>query len=304
VDFSKQLLWTSQQSRLHILCATLQPNIFTHERKSNHFGHRRKRLCRRTLHFASCYLGPEISPEQFIAEHFFLYLAKGKINGYDGNQAQTLHAGEFCLVIKNRLARYNKEKTGDAFEKVVVVFDEAFLQQFQKKHQLTVAPFKTDKAFLPLDKSERVSAFVQSLQPYYTPSGQIDERYAALKREELLLILLRNQPQLAGIFFDYGVPGKIDLEAFMNKNFRFNVSLQRFAYLTGRSLSAFKRDFKALFGETPSRWLMRKRLQEAYFLLDKQHKKPSEIYLDVGFEDLSHFSFAFKKQFGCAPTAI
>jgi AraC-like DNA-binding protein len=31
---------------------------------------------------------------------------------------------------------------------------------------------------------------------------------------------------------------------------------------------------------------------------------PSEVYVDVGFEDLSHFSYAFKKMFGAAPTKI
>ncbi|WP_310588036.1 helix-turn-helix domain-containing protein [Runella sp. SP2] len=36
--------------------------------------------------------------------------------------------------------------------------------------------------------------------------------------------------------------------------------------------------------------------------MEKSNKKPSEIYLDLGFEDLSHFSFAFEKQFGVAPS--
>ena len=80
--------------------------------------------------------------------------------------------------------------------------------------------------------------------------------------------------------------------------------MERFAYLTGRSLSAFKRDFKTVFNETPNHWLVQKRLQEAYFLIDKQHKKASEIYLDLGFEDLSHFSLAFKKLFGVRPTEV
>jgi AraC-like DNA-binding protein len=120
----------------------------------------------------------------------------------------------------------------------------------------------------------------------------------------LLIILLQNQPELAGVFFDYGIPEKINLEEFMYRNYTFNVSLQKFAYLTGRSLSAFKRDFKTIFHETPNRWLVQRRLQEAHFLIDKKNKKPSEIYLDLGFEDLSHFSYAFKKQFGLAPTEL
>jgi AraC-like DNA-binding protein len=49
---------------------------------------------------------------------------------------------------------------------------------------------------------------------------------------------------------------------------------------------------------------MQKRLEEAYFRIEKKGKRPSDIYLDLGFEDLSHFSFAFKKRFGRAPTAL
>lgn len=90
----------------------------------------------------------------------------------------------------------------------------------------------------------------------------------------------------------------------MNRNYRFNVSIERFAYLTGRSLSAFKRDFHEIFGDTPSKWLIKKRLEEAYFLLDKKGARPSEIHFDLGFETFSHFSSAFKKKFGISPTDL
>ena len=100
------------------------------------------------------------------------------------------------------------------------------------------------------------------------------------------------------------MPQKVDLEEFMNRNYKFNVSVDRFAYLTGRSLSAFKRDFKQIFNDTPNRWLIRRRLQEAYFLIEKASKRPTEIYLDLGFETLSHFSFTFKKQYGHTPTKL
>jgi len=145
--------------------------------------------------------------------------------------------------------------------------------------------------------------FIQSLLPYYD-HGKITEVFADVKREELLIILLQAQPELAGLFFYYGIPEKINIEEFMNRNYQFNVGINRFAYLTGRSLSAFKRDFKQVFNDTPSHWLVQRRLQEAYFLIDKKNQKPAKIYLELGFETLPHFSYAFKKHFGMAPTEL
>ena len=250
------------------------------------------------------YVIGEISPEQFIADHTFLFIIKGIMRCYDGSKTYVFRSGDYGLARKNRLGRYKKEKEDGELEKVFVFFDEKFLRMFQQKHQSKPTDFKSPDTMVPIERSDLLPHFILSLLPYYRGGGRIDPPFADIKREELLVILLRNQPELAGVFFDFGVPQKINLEEFMNRNFKFNVSLQRFAYLTGRSLSAFKRDFKAIFHETPNRWLVRKRLQEAYFLIDENKKKPSDIYLDLGFEDLSHFSFTFKKLFGLAPTQL
>ena len=49
------------------------------------------------------------------------------------------------------------------------------------------------------------------------------------------------------MLFDFNEPFKIDLEAYMNMNYTFNVPMEKFAKLTGRSLATFKRDFKKIF---------------------------------------------------------
>ncbi len=257
-----------------------------------------------TVEITSCYIGPEISPEQFIPEHIFMFLAKGNATAYDGDKKYTIKGGEYCLIRKNYLARYTKTEDNGAFEKVVVVFDEAFLKQFQQKHGIKKTGTVAKGAFYELQKTPLVPHFVSSLMPYYQGGHQIEGAFDLVKREELLLILLQTNPDLANVLFDFGIPAKIDLEAFMNKNYKFNVGIERFAYLTGRSLSSFKRDFLKVFADTPSRWLIQKRLKEAHFLLTKKQQKPTDIYLDLGFEDLSHFSFAFKKLFGYAPTKL
>src|ERR1700754_1965591 len=189
----------------------------------------------------SCYLGPKISPENFISEHFFLYLNVGVIEAYDGYKKYTLKPGECCLVRKNHLARYNKQKINNQFEKVVVVFDDAFLKAFQSKNRIKfISEALPNDAFIRINKNELIPGFLSSLKLYFNRQGQIDETFADVKREELLLILLQTNPELAHVLFDFGAPEKINLEAFMNRNFRFNVNIQRFAYLTGRSVSSFK----------------------------------------------------------------
>ena len=98
--------------------------------------------------------------------------------------------------------------------------------------------------------------------------------------------------------------GKIDLEKYMEEHFMYNLPLERFAFLTGRSLTTFKSDFKKVFNNTPGKWLTEKRLQLAYHKLSMEKQKITDVYHSVGFENLSHFSFAFKKAFGHSPSSL
>lgn len=249
-------------------------------------------------------IGPTLPPEQFIAEHLFFYLVNGRLEGRYGEKIYSLSSGECGILRKNRLGKYLNVPEAIQASKITFILDQTFLRSFQEKHKFKWKQYSAEDAFLKVENNELLSMFVNSLNPYYDSDGRISKSFFDLKREELLLILLQNDPQLAGLFFDYGVPGKIDLEQFMNRNYRFNVNLERFAFLTGRSLSTFKRDFKQVFNDTPHHWLLRKRLTEAHFLIKNQRKKPAEIYLDLGFEDLSHFCFTFKKHFGRSPNKL
>lgn len=249
-------------------------------------------------------MGPEISPEQFIPEHFFLYLLRGSMVAYDGRKEYTMKPGDFSIARKNYPIRYTKHPEGDSFEKIIITLDEPFLRRFLDRHSYPIQPVQSDDAFLFVEDKGRIHSFIQSLAPYYNGGEQIEEMFVDVKREELLLILLSQQPGLADILFNFTIPAKIDLEDYMNRNFRFNLSLDRFALMTGRSLSSFKRDFQKTFGSTPGHWLTQKRLEEAYFLLHNEKRKPNDVYVEVGFEDLSHFSYAFKKRFGKSPAEV
>jgi len=201
--------------------------------------------------------------------------------------------------------KFNKlPPEGGEYQSFSVRFDQPFLRNLSIE-----TGYKTEKhiqgdAVMDLKSHPLYKNYFDSLSPYMQLNREEDTGLIDLKLKEAVLLLLKINPEIKDSLFDFSEPGKIDLEAFMNKNFHFNVDLNRFAYLTGRSLATFKRDFEKLFQLTPNRWLQQRRLQEAYYLIKEKGKTASDIYLDLGFEDLSHFSFAFKKQFGAAPTKI
>lgn len=252
----------------------------------------------------SCHLGPEISPEAFIQEHFFLHLLQGSMRVYDGKQDAVISPGDYYIARRNHLVRYTKHNDQGAFKKVIISLDETFLKHFADRHPQAIQPSTATHGFIHIQPNALLENYIQSLAPYYNGNEEIDPAFVEVKREELVLILLKTNPSLADILFNFSMPEKIDLQEFMHQNFRFNVSLERFAFMTGRSLSGFKRDFQKTFGQSPGMWLKKKRLEEAYFQLSKHKVRPGDVYLNVGFEDFSHFSYAFRKEFGVTPIEL
>ena len=253
----------------------------------------------------SCYVTRSREGEQFIPEFVFTYQAAGTMTMNDGNKEYFFGPGSFRFSRRNNLIKFNKmPPEGGEFKSLSVHFDQPFLRNFSIEAGYRSGQHVNGDAVMELEPNPLYKNYFDSLMPYMQLNGIEDEALLALKLREAVMLLLKVNPELKDILFDFSEPGKIDLEAFMNKNFHFNVDLNRFAYLTGRSLATFKRDFEKLFHSTPSRWLQQRRLQEAHYLIREKGKTASDIYLDLGFEDLSHFSFAFKKQYGMAPSRV
>ena len=65
----------------------------------------------------------------------------------------------------------------------------------------------------------------------------------------------------------------------------------------------FIRSFKLEFGETPHRYLQRRRIERAADLLRETDQPVTQIALDVGFQSIGWFATAFKDVMGQTPTA-
>ena len=88
----------------------------------------------------------------------------------------------------------------------------------------------------------------------------------------------------------------------MLANYTKPLGIEDYAYLTGRSLSSFRRDFKSRFGVSPKQWLIDNRLEKAKEILQADGKATIiGVALQVGYENIPHFIKAFHRKFEITP---
>ena len=88
----------------------------------------------------------------------------------------------------------------------------------------------------------------------------------------------------------------------MDRSFELPLDVPSLAASVGCSEAHFIRSFKEVFGETPHRYLQRRRVERAMYLLRETEVSVTDVCFDVGFNSLGTFSRTFKDITGVSPT--
>ncbi|WP_248282193.1 helix-turn-helix domain-containing protein [Mucilaginibacter robiniae] len=253
------------------------------------------------------YLSAERKEKVCFWNHPTLILqVSGQFTLETSGQSISMTGGEMLLIGKNQVGTLTKTPLpGANYETIVISLQEDLLRKIALEEKLEADRKYIGPPNILIPFNEFLQGYFHSIVPYARSSGAaMTDEMGILKVKEGVKLLLLALPVLRNFLFDFSEPYKIDLEKFMLSNFHFNVPVEKFAQLTGRSLAGFKRDFQKSFGSPPRQWLQDKRLNAAKHLIENKHQKPSAIYLDLGFKSLSHFSYSFKKKFGKSPNEL
>lgn len=246
------------------------------------------------------------SSEHYFPDHALGIMLSGESHYFSNEGTFLMRAGTICLMRRNQL--FNKLKkpgpTGEQPALISLFLDQNALHQYATKHKIVAQRAYKGQAMIDLTDNVFLRGFFDSLLPYIDQPKKLTANMAALKTAEAIELLLQTGDAFYPFLFDFQEPYKLDLETYMNHHYHYNIPLSSFAHLMGRSLSTFKRDFSKIFATTPERWLQQKRLEQAHYLLSTKGLRPSAVYLEVGFENLSHFSSAFKKKYGVNPSDL
>ncbi|MDH8701598.1 AraC-like DNA-binding protein [Dysgonomonadaceae bacterium PH5-43] len=256
----------------------------------------------------SYYFSDDCMCSKMVLDHFLVYVYSGEYILEEGKKKTIVRPGECAFLRRdNRVEMKKQPKNGEPFMGIFICYKRDFLRQvFQKfeKDKLPTEISKHKQSVIKLPETPDIKGLFLSITPYFDSSVKPSDDIMCLKMMEGLHALLRIDERFYPTLFDFAEPWKIDILEFLNKNYMYDLSMEEMASFTGRSLSTFKRDFKKISDLSPEKWLIQRRLEAAYDKLQETGKSVSDVYLEVGFKNFSHFSTAFKKQFGITPGNI
>ncbi len=243
-------------------------------------------------------------------EYALNYVYSGEMILDNGTGKIHVRKGECVFIPRDHhITMYKKTYMGERYCGIFLMFTRSFLREMYVRLGINRLPQKSraqklDKGVIKLPATVELASLFASMTPYFNPSVKPKDNFMELKLQEGLMALLAIDERFVPTMFDFNQPWKIDILEFMEANFMCDLSMEEIAHYTGRSLATFKRDFKKISHLTPEKWLIKRRLEKAYELMKTGNRKVVEVYAEVGFRNPSHFSTAFKKEFGVAPTAI
>lgn len=244
------------------------------------------------------------------AHHCLKYVYSGEIILEDGARTISVHSGEAVFIRRDHNVQITKQPyRGEQFKGITMVFNREFLRALYQKERRDNDSFPNVKdgfkqSVIKLMKKPQLESLFLSITPYFNTSEELSTKLADLKVREGIIDLLDMDRRFYPVLFDFADPWKIDLMEFMSSNYACDLTIEEFANYTGRSLAAFKRDFRKVSDLPPQKWLIRKRLEKAYEILSEEHQKVEDVCYTVGFKNRSHFTTLFKKRYGISPASL
>ena len=236
--------------------------------------------------------------------NFFSYAMAGEMVLKTLRGEYIFKAGECVFAKKGSIVSARHLIQEDFCELRVFVPDDFIKTVFQKYRIPLIAESntKTD-TLIPLAVDDVLEVYFHSLLTYFRQFTPPPPSLLKLKFEELMVNILSSNTHrpLKCFFSELCRSAKPSIKEIMEANFFSNLSLDEFARLCGRSLSAFKEEFKNIFQTTPGKWLLEKRLEYSHYLLETTDSHIDEVCYMSGFENMSHFIRVFKSKYGITP---
>ncbi|SEO98895.1 AraC-type DNA-binding protein [Flavobacterium sp. CF108] len=246
----------------------------------------------------------DVSKQQIILnQNIISFLMEGTKEAIFDNAALSIDPSKF-LIMRSGNCLMTEKKISEAsnYRSMLLFFSNEMIHNFIRKMEFNEFELIEPKSVYVFDYDEFIQRFVHSLADISKLSGDIKFKLLEVKFEEIMLYLTGKY----GAEFLYSLTVNSDnatqkfIQIIENSHLS-KLTLKELSFLCNMSVSTFKREFEKHYAESPIKWFQNKRLEFAHYLLQQEQKNPSEIYFEVGYENLSSFTQAYKLKYGVTP---
>jgi len=245
----------------------------------------------------------EVANQQIILnQNTFSFLMEGNKEVVSDNSTLSIDNSKFLLMKSGHCLMTEKLSETQNYRSILLFFSTESLLKFIRKTNLNKKKTTTYRSIFSFNYDDYIRQFVNSLIEISKLSSDFRMKMLELKFEEIMLYLTEKY----GIDFLYSLSENSNdntqkfIRSIESNQFS-KLTLKELAFLCGMSISTFKREFEKLYSESPIKWFQNKRLEHAHFLLNQKQKNSSEIYHEIGYENLSSFIQAYKSKYGITP---
>ncbi|MGH1366499.1 MAG: helix-turn-helix domain-containing protein [Calditrichia bacterium] len=241
-----------------------------------------------------------------MSEHALLYVQKGAQIVHQGNRSFMIGQGEAMFLRSNNYSITEMALSSQHYQCIMLFFQESFIKDFVVRQNIHSSPIETCPEIFKLAPDDRAKLLIENI--LFDKTNEPTDRKAQFSHNviELLSELLQEDKnnKFTSFLNSLCFRPKLDLKPFMEDRSYTRIPIEALAKLSGRSLRSFERDFEEAFDESPSSWVNRKRLEQAYFLLTHTPDSIAEIGNTVGFSSTSGFIEAFQKAYDMTPQEV
>lgn len=235
--------------------------------------------------------------------NLFSFILEGKKQVILRETCAVVDDSRFLLLKAGNCLMTEQLSEGKNYRSLLVFFENESLEEFALEHGDIGKRKTTSPEFLILQKDPFIQHYVESLLLLLDQEIPLSPKLQQVKFEELFLYLTeRYGTEVLDYFLVNKLPQhELDFRKVISQNQDNKLTVGELAFLCNMSTSTFKRKFAEHYHSSPSKWFQEKRLEQAAYMLRVQKMKPSEIYFEVGFSNLSSFSQSFKNRYGSSP---
>jgi len=241
----------------------------------------------------------------FPNEACFLHFKSGQLNLASATEMTQITASQSVLLnCGNYFADFIQDSSSGTIEIIAIhLYPDLLKEIYHTENPPSFKPGFAKKDSKTIQNTGFITQFVYGLNIYFENPALVTTELLILKLKELILLLLQTDKAatITDLFAQLFTPREVKLKDIVQTHLFSNMTISELATLSGQSISSFKRDFQKNYNDSPANYIRIKRLNEAQKLLRISTLSISEICYQVGFNDLSHFSKAFKKHIGISP---